>query len=469
MIFKDRIMNLKGHVDRVDKFLIAGWALCVDDPLARPTINIIQLGETLFSFSPNFEAPLLRAALDLPPVNIPPLYAWRLWLPLANGLKPDIPFSLIFQDTNEHLTLGSDRVVQLMEFADKEAINNLSSASLMFPFFTLSEGKLDIFVTVEAPKCIENPALLVNNSYVIHPIDRVPAWLNKISYSYRLSLLLSSEHWKGVDVLEVKSSCCPADLSMVYRLMIPRSIYNHETCLYPVPLSENIGRISGPMSDQAQYLIGGITTFAQIESILRIFFEKGLSDFRRIVDWGVGCGRIIRHFYESTQILGFNINNNWELLGVDIDPVNIAWCKTNFSEFACFDLLPLTGFDIESGSVDLVYGISVFTHLSEYEQHRWLSEIKRITRKGSAIVLTTHGEGIFYRECSNIALPFADKFDFFDGIPDAAIGTDRDKYYRASYHSQRYIKEYWSKYFRLISILPQANAFRQDFVVLERT
>lgn len=162
-----------------------------------------------------------------------------------------------------------------------------------------------------------------------------------------------------------------------------------------------------------------------------------MSDFIRIVDWGVGCGRIIRDFSESTQILGFNINNNWELLGVDIDPMNIAWCKTNFLEFACFDFLPLTGFDIESGSVDLVHGVSVFTHLSKYEQHRWLSEIKRITRKGSAIVFTTHGEGIFYRECSNIALPFADKFDFFNGIADSAIGTDRDKYYRASCHSQR--------------------------------
>ena len=134
----------------------------------------------------------------------------------------------------------------------------LSSAGLIFLSFTLSEGKLDIFVTVEAPKCIENPALWVNNSYVIHPIEPVPAWLNKISYFYRLSLLLSGEHWKGVDVLEIKSSCCPADLSMVYRLMIPRSVYNHESCLFPVPLSENIDRIAWPMSDQAQYLIGGL-------------------------------------------------------------------------------------------------------------------------------------------------------------------------------------------------------------------
>ena len=129
-------------------------------------------------------------------------------------------------------------------------------------------------------------------------------------------------------------------------------------------------------------------------------------------------------------------------------------------------MLELSGFRIEAETIDLIYGISVFTHLAEHEQHRWLQEIQRILQPGGIAILTIHGESVFYREHASIALPFTDKFGFFDGIADSAIGSDRDTYYRATYHSRKYIESEWSKYLDVIGFYPIANAFRQDFVVL---
>lgn len=83
--------------------------------------------------------------------------------------------------------------------------------------------------------------------------------------------------------------------------------------------------------------------------------------------------------------------------GTDIDPDNIQWCKENVpqAEFAAIGLHPPTRFASES--FDLVYGISVFTHLSETDQDRWLAELQRITKPGAAVLMSSQGEIAFLR------------------------------------------------------------------------
>lgn len=137
-----------------------------------------------------------------------------------------------------------------------------------------------------------------------------------------------------------------------------------------------------------------------------------------------------------------------------------------------YELLGLDGFPIESQSVDLLYGISVLTHLTEFHQHLWLSEIARVMKPGGCVILTIHGEATTYGSyalggVTGFMVPFVDKFGFFDGIPDGAIGSDRDTYYRSTYHSRGYIRANWSRYLEVLDIIPAANAFRQDFVVLK--
>lgn len=41
---------------------------------------------------------------------------------------------------------------------------------------------------------------------------------------------------------------------------------------------------------------------------------------------------------------------------------------------------------------DVVYAVSVFTHLTVQRQRRWLAEFARIIRPGGLLLLTTHGD-----------------------------------------------------------------------------
>jgi ubiquinone/menaquinone biosynthesis C-methylase UbiE len=47
---------------------------------------------------------------------------------------------------------------------------------------------------------------------------------------------------------------------------------------------------------------------------------------------------------------------------------------------------------LESNSFDVVYAVSVLTHLSVAQQHAWLKELRRMLRPDGSLILTTHGE-----------------------------------------------------------------------------
>lgn len=106
---------------------------------------------------------------------------------------------------------------------------------------------------------------------------------------------------------------------------------------------------------------------------------------RRICDWGCGPLRVLRHlpglFPEDT-----------EFVGLDINPETIAWCKTICPkvDFRINSLTP--PLPLEDQSVDALYCISVFTHLSEGLHHAFIKELRRVLRPGGLLIATTHGD-----------------------------------------------------------------------------
>lgn len=122
---------------------------------------------------------------------------------------------------------------------------------------------------------------------------------------------------------------------------------------------------------------------------LVLLFEKytDLSN-KKLLDWGCGPARIIRHLSELLP--------NTSLFGIDYNPKSIAWNKANFSKifFDVNAINPPTSF--EDGFFDAIYGLSIFTHLSEENHFIWISELYRISSPGAILILTTHGQA--YRE-----------------------------------------------------------------------
>jgi SAM-dependent methyltransferase len=100
-----------------------------------------------------------------------------------------------------------------------------------------------------------------------------------------------------------------------------------------------------------------------------------------VLEFGCGWGRIIRLFLRDIE--------PGRLWGIDCMPGAIELCtSTNHScQFALVDPFPPT--PLTTGSFDLVYAYSVFSHLSERAHLEWLAEFKRILKPGGLVAATT--------------------------------------------------------------------------------
>lgn len=148
----------------------------------------------------------------------------------------------------------------------------------------------------------------------------------------------------------------------------------------PVPPLALIDLVSG-QPDIPWYLEGGRRAAASIRKALT---GRGLplESARAILDFGCGCGRVVRQW---SALPG-------EVHGCDVHPHLVDWCQSNL-QFAQFERNPLTPpLPYRDGAFDLVYALSVFTHLPEPVQRPWGEEMARVLAPGGFLLLTTHGE-----------------------------------------------------------------------------
>jgi len=112
-----------------------------------------------------------------------------------------------------------------------------------------------------------------------------------------------------------------------------------------------------------------------------------LEDMSCILDFGCGCGRVVRRWAELPG----------EIRGSDLDGVAVDWCRENltFATFTQNGLEPPLPFASED--VGLVYAFSVLTHLPVPAQLAWMEELTRIVRPGGYLLVSTHGEAYLER------------------------------------------------------------------------
>ena len=175
------------------------------------------------------------------------------------------------------------------------------------------------------------------------------------------------------------------------------------------------------------------------------------------LDFGVGCGRVARYW----AALG-----GGALTGSDIDPETIAWCGVHVTSGQAGQSVFVTNphdppTPIPDGVVGLVYAISVFTHLPEEMELRWITELARITKPGGVLLLTTHGVDLWdgsEGEASESGFVYS-RAGGAAGLPD---------FYRTSFHTEDAVRQRWGTALEIVAVVPKGVNDHQDLVIARR-
>ena len=150
----------------------------------------------------------------------------------------------------------------------------------------------------------------------------------------------------------------------------------------PIPPQRLLVLIGGAISVKAFMRKGEVS--AQLVRSSVAADGTRLEDLGDILDLGVGCGRVARHWHDL---------DGPRVHGCDINPELVEWVREHLPFVAVrrTDVTPPLPY--EDASMDLVYAFSVLTHLPAGMQGPWLRDLRRVLRPGGRLLVSTHGEG----------------------------------------------------------------------------
>ena len=220
----------------------------------------------------------------------------------------------------------------------------------------------------------------------------------------------------------------------------------------PMPPPYLIYLVTGQFDAESFYQ-NGVLGAACVEQVLS---RHGLEihQFARILDFGCGCGRVIRQWRRLRQS---------QVYGVDYNPRLINWCRSKllFAEFAVNKSRASLAFP--DGMFDFVYSISVFTHLSESDQRFWMNELIRILSPGGYLLFTVHGTTVLD------ALNTAQREQFAKG-ESIVFGSRYSKQNRCvTFHPAEYVEKALCRDLRLVTFEPgAAKDANQDSFLMQK-
>lgn len=231
-------------------------------------------------------------------------------------------------------------------------------------------------------------------------------------------------------------------------------------CPVPVP-GDDIRR--GVAMTAEQYVRTGRTVN---HTVRRLFAEhdprnRQVSDLAQILDWGCGTGRVMSHFTDLAE-------SGVDVWGCDPSAASINWMKANLAPtFRVFLSLFRPPLPLAENSFDLVYGFSVFTHISDLVDP-WLMELRRVTRPNGTVIVTVHDEHAWEacRQDSSLFLAKScPEIDFSEPMSDDFVSRGRGPTAKTFWHSDG-IRRRWSDAFEIVAIHPTVFGRTQSAVVM---
>ncbi len=218
--------------------------------------------------------------------------------------------------------------------------------------------------------------------------------------------------------------------------------------------------------------------------LFRDLYEKHGGSLRqcdRVLDFGCGWGRIIRFFIRELDAS--------RLWGCDPVEEMIELCKkqNKWCNFQKIATKPPTPFD--SDSFDLIYGYSVFSHLSEEMHRSCLLELRRILKPGGVLIMTTRSRD-FIERCADMRKR-PDQYAAHSGprssasaFPDTSgslalydsggycftqlVQEGEWSYWGEAAIPKSYVLKHWTPHFTLLDYVDDRGKCEQDVIVVRK-
>jgi SAM-dependent methyltransferase len=192
-------------------------------------------------------------------------------------------------------------------------------------------------------------------------------------------------------------------------------------------------------SDIPWFLKGGeLAANTIIESLRRNNID--IKSLGSLLDFGCGCGRVLRH-WKSLR--------NTSIHGTDQQTFLVEECRRTLPFVTATSNGPEPPLGYADKTFDLVYALSVFTHLNERQQDAWRDEIRRILKPGGGWLLTTHGEAYVSR------LSDSQLADFKAGKVVCRDGQFQGQNICVTYHPESYVRERLAAGFEVLEYVPE--------------
>jgi SAM-dependent methyltransferase len=211
--------------------------------------------------------------------------------------------------------------------------------------------------------------------------------------------------------------------------------------LPPMELLTRIGRT--PEGDDETREFFDRSGRARKRAILHRLPDGYSLEGRRVLDFGCGAGRVLRHFLPEASAAEF-----W---GCDLHAPTIEWLSQNLSppmRFFVNDERPMPQPDAH---FDLVYALSVFTHIT-HDWSDWLLELHRVLKPDGLLLATFMGRATWERSAQR---PVDE-----DELGMAVLGLHReiaDTSGPIVLHSPWWLQAHWGRAFEILSI--QSDGF----------
>ncbi len=231
----------------------------------------------------------------------------------------------------------------------------------------------------------------------------------------------------------------------------------------PIPASED--RMGYSPNSFEEYLETGKYDYNLIKGYIEKYIPEKSS--LSILDMGCSTGRVLRHFHS------LSLSNDWQLHGIDIQARVIEWLRQYFPKnFQVTTVSSLPHLPYEDQTFDVIYGISVFTHI-KYLWDNWLLELKRVLKPNGILIQTCQCEQAWevYRRNKNLNWLQNQSSHYI--LKKATLEYDWTFYGDAqishTFWKEKALKEAWGRYFEVLELEPPPPKYSfQNWIICKK-